>query len=131
MTDEEYRIEAAMCLWEYVLENKQIKNPRRVSPFGLVMQEIIERNGTVAARSLINNSRLLDACVEGYEALSQEFGEDARESILAVYDWEYVPFFADHCLNVLGLKSNWKEELFAAFRAEMEKQRTVPQNSLQ
>jgi len=126
MATEAYRIEAAMCLWEFALEGKlKADRGESLSPFETLINDVAERNGTLAARDLINDTRMLDACSDGYDALAQEFGEETRDSVITVYDWEYVPFFANNCIDSLGLKSNWKEELFTAFRSALEEQQSA------
>jgi hypothetical protein len=92
----ELQLEAAQCIWEHVTENRDRED---LSP-------AFDRLGTPKIRHWLRNNEILSACEKGWSQLS----EDEKEAFCP-YDWAYVPFFVDNCLNWedLLLRHDWKE----------------------
>lgn len=89
------QIEAAQCIWEHILENR-----KHFDPF-------FKELGSAEFRDRLRDPQILDACCAGWDSLTQDEQED-----FAAYDWEYVPWFVDNCLQwddpkSVMLKPDW------------------------
>jgi hypothetical protein len=92
----ELQLEAAQCIWEHVLENRNRDDIDKV--FGNI--------GTIEVRHWLRNLEILTACEKGWNQLSV-----VEMEAFCPYDWAYVPFFVDNCLDWkdLLLRHDWKE----------------------
>ncbi len=109
---QEMRLEAAQCIWEEFL-NLAGENPE--------YQEAFDRHGASVMRAMARESHLLDACLDGYDRISQEHGD----SLFPCFDWDYVPVFVRTCVDpYMGLKNDWPTLLAFACSTETAAPRT-------
>lgn len=110
---EERHIEAAQCIWEYVIEFDRIEN---INPLS---RKAFEDLGIVEFRFRLRNHALLDACEKGF-TLIEAFTENiAIQEAFIPYDWAYVPFFVENCIDweTVALLPNWRNILMEAVEA--------------
>ena len=101
--DFEILLETVQCVWEAV-ENRLIQANNKDA--AELIREVV---GTPGLRSMFREMDLLNACDEGWKLI-----QGKTEGSMIPYDWKYVPWFINECLewntkaSTVTLRDNWK-----------------------
>ena len=93
-TYSENQVDTAMCIWEYVIENKE-----------RYFEILFKEHGTKEARTRMRWLTLIRACEKIWNKLN-----DHQRELLEPFDWEFIPKFIEICVDwdTGCLEWNWE-----------------------
>lgn len=102
------QVEAALCIWEWMLESRQweMKDAAAIgaAPWQPALVQLWENVGTSQMRDLA--ARVAPAVEALYGELCAEVGEDELRQVYCAYDWEFIP--------AVCMLLDWSDDMVAA-----------------